>query len=241
MMLSRKSFLVSLAASDDRALWQGGFVSMGVGSARLVSIGRRKGCENAIMPPLPTGMFRHMPKASVGCAWQASIVALYSDRIDVTRRDYRYGESIGETWRIDFPFRHNSAAPYLLADSARAPQFPEGAGVIVEERVGMRQPDMAEERQITVKMPAARGDGPYARVFYYRVEVLDADGVVLKESKVVQEDVAFAERRTLRTQGWCTFAVDELPRGRPLRFRVYPQNTSGREGRPITSKPVTLE
>ena len=36
------------------------------------------------------------------------------------------------------------------------------------------------------------------------------------------------------------FAKDELPRGVALRFRVYPQNTSGKEGRPITSEPITL-
>ncbi len=229
-----------VTVSDDRAIWQGGFVSMGAGSARIVSIGRRTGYENMSMKPWPEGVIRHMPSARVGRAWQASIVTVYANRVEVTRRDYMYGESIGEPWLMDFPFRHDPGSPYLVADSARAPQFPEGAKVTVSEQEGPRQPDRVNEMQMRVVVPAAIGDGPYARVFYYRVEVLDAEGRTLKERKVVQQDLAFAERRTIKTNGWCAFAKEELPKGVELRFRVYPQNTSGKEGRPITSAPVTI-
>ena len=229
-----------ITVSDDRAVWQGGFVSMGAGSARLVSVGRRAGCENIGMKKWPEGVFRHMPSVRGGKAWQASIVKVYADRVEVTRRDYQNDDSLGERWRIDFPFRHNAQAPYLIADAARAPQFPEGAKVKVAEKNGKRQPDHVKEAQVHITMPAAIGDGPYARVFYYRVEVLDAAGKVLKDRKVVQQDAALAEMRTVKTDGWCVFAKDELPRGVALRFRVYPQNTSGKEGRPLTSEPITL-
>ena len=229
-----------ITVSDDRAVWQGGFVSMGAGSARLVSVGRRAGCENIGMKKWPKDVFRHMPSVRGGKAWQASIVKVYADRVEVTRRDYLNEESLGEHWRIDFPFRHNAQAPYLIADTARAPQFPEGAKVKIAEKNGKRQPDHVKEAQVHITMPAAIGDGPYARVFYYRVEVLDAAGKVLKDRKVVQQDAALAEMRTVKTDGWCVFAKDELPRGVALRFRVYPQNTSGKEGRPITSEPITL-
>ena len=110
----------------------------------------------------------------------------------------------------------------------------------IAEKNGKRQPDHVKEAQVHITMPAAIGDGPYARVFYYRVEVLDAAGKVLKDRKVVQQDAALAEMRTVKTDGWCVFAKDELPRGVALRFRVHPQNTSGKEGRPITSEPITL-
>ena len=229
-----------ITVSDDRAVWQGGFVSMGAGSARLVSVGRRAGCENIGMKKWPKDVFRHMPSVRGGKSWQASIVKVYADRVEVTRRDYLNEESLGEHWRIDFPFRHNAEAPYLIADTARAPQFPEGAKVKIAEKNGKRQPDHVKEAQVHITMPAAIGDGPYARVFYYRVEVLDAAGKVLKDRKVVQQDAALAEMRTVKTDGWCVFAKDELPRGVALRFRVYPQNTSGKEGRPITSEPINL-
>ena len=110
-----------ITVSDDRAVWQGGFVSMGAGSARLVSVGRRAGCENIGMKKWPEGVFRHMPSVRGGKAWQASIVKVYADRVEVTRRDYQNDDSLGERWRIDFPFRHNAQAPYLIADAARAP------------------------------------------------------------------------------------------------------------------------
>lgn len=229
-----------ITVSDDRAVWQGGFVSMGAGSARLTSLGRRPDCENMGMKPWKPGVIRHMPSASSGRAWQASIVTVYADRVEVTRHDYCYDESLGAPWRIDFPFRHDSEKPYLLADSARAPQFPAEAKVAVAEQEGKRMPDRVKEPQVRITVPAAIGDGPYARTFYYRVEVLDAAGKVLKDRKVVQQDAALAEMRTVKTDGWCVFAKDELPRGVALRFRVYPQNTSGKEGRPLTSEPITL-
>ena len=229
-----------ITVSDDRAVWQGGFVSMGAGSARLVGVGLRADCENVGMRKWPKNVFRHMPSVRGGKAWQASIVTVYADCVEVTRRDYLNDESLGEPWRIDFPFRHNAEAPYLIADAARAPQFPEGAKVKVAEKNGERQPDRVEEAQVHLTMPAALGDGPHARVFYYRVEALDAVGKVLKERRVVQQDAALAEMRTVKTDGWCVFAKDELPKGVPIRFRVYPQNTSGKEGRPITSEPISL-
>ena len=229
-----------ITVSDDRAVWQGGFVSMGAGSARLVSLGRRAGCENTGMKPWPKGVFRHMRSAQVGRAWQASIVKVYADRIVVTRRDYLNDESLGAPWYIDFPFRHDAEHPFLVADAARAPQFPKGAKVTVAEKMGKRQPDNVKEAQVHLSVPAAIGDGPHARVFYYRVEVLDADGKTLLERKAVQDEIGFAEERTIKTDGKCGFAKDELPKGVALRFRVYPQNTSGKEGRPITSDPITL-
>ena len=229
-----------ITVCDDRAMWQGGFVSMGAGSARLVSVGRRTGCENIGMKKWPDGVFRHMPPARSGTSWQASIVKVYCDRVEVTRHDYLNDESLGEPWRIDFPFTYDAKAPYLIADAARAPQFQGGAKVTVSEKTGKRQPDLAMEPQVYVTVPAAVGDGPHARVFYYRVEVLDAEGKTLKERKVVQRDLALAEMRTVKTVGWCVFAKDELPKGIAIRFRVHPQNTSGREGRAITSAPVVL-
>ena len=178
--------------------------------------------------------------ARAGLAWQSSIVTVYADRVEVTRRDSMYGETLGEPWRVDFPFHHDPVAPYIVADVALAPQFQEGAKVEVSEREGTRMPDRSKERQVWIAFPAAIGDGPYARVFYYKVEALDSTGGTLKERKVMQRDVAFAEQRTVRTNGWCVFARDELPRGVKIRFRVYPQNTSGKEGRPIVSEPVSI-
>ena len=231
-----------ITVSDDRAVWQGGFVSMGAGSARLVSVGRREGCENTGLKPWPDGVFRHMGGASSGGAWQASIISVYADRVVVTRHDYRHDEPLGEPWRLDFPFRHDSAAPYLVADAALAPQFPEGAAVKVLERKGLRRPDRLEERQVWVKVPAAVGDGSHARAFYYRFEVLDdATGKTLMERKVVQDDTSLAEPRTRLKDGWCAFAKAELPVARTVRFRVCPMNTSGRAGRPVESAPFMVK
>ena len=231
-----------VTVSDDRGIWQGGFVSMGAGSARLTSVGRHKDCENGGFKPWPEGVVLHMGGVQSGGAWQASIITVRPGRVEVARRDYRYGEDIGEPWRLDFPFRHDKAAPYMVADAARAPQFRPGAAVAVKEGMGKRRPDHVKERQVHVSVPAAWSDGPHSRAVYYRFEVLDAaTGNMLMQRKVIQDFLSLAEPRTCEKPGWCAFARDELPAGKALVFRVYPLNAAERAGRPLESAPFTVK
>ena len=228
--------------SDDRGIWQGGFVSMGAGSARLVG-GGRAGCDNMPVGKKPKpGAFFHTSVPKGPSAWQASIITVYSDHVEVDRREYRMGEQLGAPWTLDFPFRHNKAKPFMVADAARAPQFPAGAVVEISERVGTRRPDKAKEAQIVLSVPSAAGDGPHARTFHYEFEVVDAStGAVVAVRRTLQEMVYYSEARALERKGWCAFAKYELPQGMPLRFRVTPCNAAGRKGSPLESSEYVVK
>ena len=215
---------------------------MGAGSARLVG-GGRAGCDNMPVGKKPKpGAFFHTSVPKGPSAWQASIITVYPDRVEVDRREYRMGEQLGAPWTLDFPFRHNKAKPFMVADAARAPQFPAGAAVEITERVGTRRPDKAKEAQVVLSVPSAAGDGPHARTFHYEFEVVDAaTGAVVAVRRTLQEMVYYSEARALERKGWCAFAKYELPQGMPLKFRVTPCNAAGRKGSPLESSEYVVK
>lgn len=247
LMRHRNLFAVSghshISCADDNGLWQGGFVSMGAGSACSPGPGRRADYENGNPHPRqwPKGVFKHMPGVSGGKAWQASVVTVYADRLTIDRRDYLNGESLGEPWEMAFPFVHDAKKPYLVAQAARAPEFAAGAKVAIERKRGKRRPDGVEEDQVWVKTTAARGDGAHARVISYRFAAIDAEtGRLLVEKRVLQDWIACSEDRAARRPAWCAFALSELPKGRALKFSVEPFNAAGRAGRAIKSEEFAI-
>ena len=230
-----------ISVADDRGLWQGGFVSMGVGSAGGPGPGRRGEFENGNPKSWPEGTVKHMRAVAAGKAWQASVVTVYPDRLTVDRRDFFHGESLGATWTIGFPFRHDAAHPYLLADAAAAPEFPAGAALSVSVANGPRRPDEQDERQLVIRGPAAVGSGPFARVTSYRVSVVRRDGSEVRACDVLQDGIVEAESRAVKRGMSCAFALAGLPEGEPLAVCVVPRNTSLREGRPLRSKAFAIE
>ena len=243
LMRHRNLFAVSghshISCADDNGLWQGGFVSMGAGSARLPGPGRRADYENGNPHPSqwPKGVIKHMPCVSGGKAWQASVVTVYADRLTIDRYDYLNGESLGEPWDVAFPFAHDAASPYVVAREARAPQFPADAKISVAYKRGKRRPDDVEEDQIHVSVAAALGDGPHARAVSYIFAAIDAEtGKTILEKPVLQDWIACSEGRAARRPAWCAFALSELPKGRALKFSVAPLNAAGRSGRDMESK-----
>lgn len=243
LMRHRNLFVVSghshISCADDSGLWQGGFVSMGAGSARLPGPGRRADYENG--NPAPSqwtkGEFKHMPCVSGGKAWQASVVTVYADRLTIDRYDYLNREPLGEPWDVAFPFVHDTGNPYVVARAARPPEFAAGATVLVERKRGRRRPDDVEEDQVWVKTSAARGDGAHARAVSYIFAAIDAEtGLRIAEKRVLQDWIACSEDRASCRPAWCAFAFSELPKGRPLRFSAVPLNAAGHAGRAIESK-----
>ena len=231
-----------ISIGDDRALWQGGFVSLGAGSARCPSHGRRKEYENgAPKLPWPDGEYRHMPSARSGKGWQASIIEVRRDGLTIVRREFYNGESMGSDWHVPFPFRHDASRPYILADAAAAPEFPADATVVVTETEGKRRPDGAIVKLVRVRTPAACGAAPGSRVLAYRFTVIEAaTGKVILERRALHDCITVSEIRARRMPCWCAFARTDLPAGMPLKVRVEPLNASLRAGRPIESAEFTL-
>ena len=227
-----------VSCAEDCGLWQGGFVSMGAGSARLPGPGNISsgGFDNGNPRPWPEGLVLHSPSVSGGKAWQASVVTVFSNRVVVDRYDYLAGESLGEPWEVEFPFRHDAAKPYRIANAAKAPAFPEGAKVDISKIAGKRRPDRVAEEQIRVRVPTALGDGPYARTIFYRFAALDAaTGAKLLEKSILQDWLTCSERRAATRGARCSFVASEFPAGAKVKFSVTPFNAADLAGRPILS------
>jgi len=218
--------------SDAKAIWCGGFASMGAGSLRRISM-RNDGAENT-----PPGHHapRRMAPVERGEAAHSSIITVYKDMVVVERYEHRHEESLGAAWELPFPFRHDAAHPFQVADGASVPEFPAGAAVDVRMRDGKVYPLGESERQVRLSFPAAVGRGPCARAIEYLVTAEDADtGAVFATRRVLQDCYALSERRAVEHPGRCAFGTCELPRGATLRFKVTPLNAAGRVGRPIFS------
>ena len=221
------------SVSFDDSLWLGGFASMGAGSSRLVS-GRRDVYNFGVKKD--SGETRHMTAPPSGGAQQSSILTVYRDHVVVSRYEHKYDEPLGEDWDIPFPFPHDAARPYVVADAAAAPEFPAGAAIEVSRQDGFLYPAKTPERQVVLSFPSALSVGPHSRVMRYRVVVAKADGTLVAERVVSPPLVCLSERQSAKSPGTCAFGPGELPCGETLCATVTPLNAGGRAGRPILGK-----
>ena len=209
---------------------------MGAGSTRIVS-GRRDVYNAEIKKG--SGTTRHMSAPPSGGAQQSSVLTVYRDRVVLSRYEDKYGEALGEDWDIPFPFPHDAAKPYRIAEAAVAPEFPMGAAIKVAEKDGFLYPVGTSEKQVILTFPSASSVGPHSRVMRYRVVVAKENGTAVIERIVSPAFVCLSERQSLMTPGVCAFGADELPHGEKLRVTVTPLNAGGRGGKSI-SKVIIL-
>ena len=219
-----------VSVSLDDSLWLGGFAAMGAGSSRIAG-GRRDVYNTGVRKS--SGVTRHMSAPSSGGAQQSSILTVYRDHVVLSRYEHKYGEPLGEDWDIPFPFPHDAAKPYFIAEAAAAPEFPAGAAIEVAQTDGFLFPDKTPEKQVQLTFPSASSVGPHSRVMRYRVVVAKSDGVVVIERLVSPAFLCLSERRTLKEPAVCAFGLDELPRGEKLVATVTPLNAGSKGGKPI--------
>lgn len=228
---------------NDCGLWQGGFVSMGCGSARIPALGGFEGKYDNV--PVKSIQNRHWhTQPPKGKAWQASLITVYEHEITIERRDFFFepkGESIGSMWTLGFPFQHDAKHPYAIANSALPPQFPAKAKVSIRKGKGRRRPENEVENQIVFSVSAsALSDGEYSRACFYRFDVCSEDNRVIVSRSVVQDGWMNAEARCVKKSVICAFAEEELPQGVSVKVRVTPMNAVLREGRPLEAGPFAL-
>ena len=236
-----------LNVGNDRAIWQGGFVSMGSGSSYGTAIGGFGGeYDNTSCKKPEPGQVWHSPMVK-GPAWQTSVISVYDDYIYVERFDLKYdekGENLGEPWKVEFPFRHDAKHPYLIADAASAPGFGEGVKISFREERGLRRPEKVKEDQLIVSVSeGALSDGDHSRPGFYRFELLDSEGRAILTRSVVQNKWSNNERRAQKEKVECHFGSEEVRvkseevggKSEEVRARVTPMNASGKAGAAILS------
>lgn len=227
--------------SDERAIWQGAFTSIGCGT--LAAPSRTPGragldlydssaafdIENVKRDSDIVSVMDVVESNANGRC--ALLVDVYDDKMRISRLQMPARRTIGYDWVV--PLGDESARPFAFvarAKKALAPEFPSTARLVVEKT------EVKGRAGIALTFPVAdaiRG----ARAYEYEVTVV-GDGGERSVHRVLppgyngsEEDPAAA------LNPHCELALDRLPKssGR-LRFEVRPRECFGRTGRAIAAE-----
>lgn len=216
--------------TDDRCIWQGKFTSVGTGSLRYIfSQYWRENGENH------GGVVKQMKILPEHTGRQGMLVKVYDNRMVFVRREFVYGESLGQDWVVPL----DGTRPFAFEprrERAIAPSFAPGAKVEVSRAMGKDRRGK-ETDQIKVRFPAAMPSAT-SRVHDYEVTALayheDVDYPVATK-RVLSESYFLPPTREAKA-GYIVFATSELKGAKEVRFAVRPLECFGRKGREIYSE-----
>ena len=227
--------------TDERTVWQGAFTSIGTSSLSYTSLdynfrenagGNSYGCKEA--------RTRQMGRVPTGDGKQGMLFTVCDDHIRIERREFVWGESLGDDWILpvgkaaERPFVYAKRIPVRLA-----PEFAEGAEVkaaFVPPKAEKDKPAPKAPTHVSVTFPAAETRAK-CRVFEYEVQAViveDDVEMVATTRRVIAPDFHLPASKAGKA-GNCVFALAELPKGVHLRFDVSPIECFGKKGRAIRS------
>ena len=230
--------------TDERSVWQGAFTSIGTSSLAYSSLdynfrenasGNDYGCDEK--------RNRQMGRVFTGDGRQGMLFTICDDHIRIERREFTWGESLGDDWIL--PIGKAAEKPFAYAKRVRgrvAPEFPEGAVVkvaLVPPKAEKDKPAPKEPTHVEVTFPHAETKGK-CRVFEYEVQavVVEDDVEMVATTRRVLAPDFFLPPSKAGLDGSCVFALSELPKGKKgihFRFDVSPIECFGKKGRAISS------
>ena len=228
--------------TDERTVWQGAFTSIGTSSLSYTSLDynfRENAAGNGY--GVQERRARQMPRLVTTDGKQGMLFTICDDHIRIERREFVWGESLGDDWIL--PVGKGAEKPYAYAKRTPvrlAPEFPRDAEVKVAKiPAGKDKDGKPTPERLEVSFPAAEARGK-CRVFEYEVRaVVVADDVelVAASRRVIAPDFHLPAPKAGK-RGSCVFACSELPPKTPLRFDVQPIECFGRKGAAISSPVV---
>ena len=228
--------------TDDRTYWQGAFTSINTASLRYASYdyslrenigGNGSGFHGENR--------RHrMAQKPQDDGNQGQVVSFWRDHLAVERREFCYGESLGDELVIPLPAAESKPFSYAARAAKRsAPEFAEGAAVKVE----FAEPkDEKDFHHIELTFPAA-AEVNRCRVSEYEVTaVLVEDDVELVQAqrRMMSPDHYLPRTKLVDTVGF-TFAKEDLPIKGHYRFEVRALECFGKKGDKIVSPIVEVK
>ena len=225
--------------TDERSVWQGAFTSINTSSMRYSShdYSCREnapgnscgyGGENRVhaMQPFDTSKGR-----------QGMLVSVFEDRLEIERREFFYGENLGDNWIVPIPACVDGPLSYSRRAAKRsAPEFARDAKVEV-----CVKEDAKGKRIVEVKFPPAHAVDD-CRVNEYEVTatlVEDDFDLVQAQRRVLAADFHLPASKC-GMDGTCAFFLDELPKKGHYAFSVRPIECFGKKGTAISSGVVAL-
>ena len=226
--------------SDDRAVWQGAFTSIGAGCLHEASAGidYRNVNYNWHVPSRTKAMRLTEWIPQGGCF---SVIDVFADHLVMHRRSAVFDEPAGEDWAIPLPAAIGKGFDFKVrAAQTVAPEFGAGAKPVVSF-CAKGHPEQAKryagEPCVAVDFPPAQT--PNGIVCEYIVTAKLLDGPEIVRTKVVPNGFGLSKAR-MTIPGTCLFRTCELASERPVVFSVTAGECFGKKGRPIVSAPFSL-
>ena len=232
--------------TDESAIWQGEFTSVGTASLRYGGGGFADpapcGYENGRTPKVD-GVDRDAADAakvmgdevSPSRKWnarQGMLVSVYDDRIVFHRRDFINREALGDDWVMPLPAAESRPfAPEANKVRTTPPRF--AAGAKLKLSVGKRKPRKGEPVDAVVfEFPAAWAE-PGVRPFDYEL-VCEQDGKEVFKRYLSDKGFSYARHRAERLVH-AAVPKSAFPAGR-CTVRVVPRNVNYVKGEPLSAE-----
>ena len=229
--------------TDERSVWQGAFTSINTASLRYVSTdyalrenigGNGTGYRGETRP-------HRMAQLSTGDGRQGMLVSIYDDHLAIARREFVYGESLGDDWVVPLSAANETYSYAKRAAQRVTPEFAAGAKVAVAITPKKDEKDEKDFTHVTLTFPAAETRNK-CRVCEYEVTAIlceDDVDLVQAQRRMMSPDHYMPESKLVKEVTF-VFAAEDLPLKGHYRFEVRPVECFGKTGAAIVSETVKV-
>ena len=226
--------------TDERTVWQGAFTSINTSSLKYASsdYSLRENFKGNGYGFRGENRAHRMPRLGTGDGRQGMLVSYFDDHLVIERRDFVYGQSLGDDWVVPLPAANGTYSYAKRAARRVTPEFAADAKVAVTVTPKKGEKDFT---RVTLEFPAAEMRQK-CRVYEYEVTaVLHEDDVDLVQAqrRMMSPDFHLPVSKLVKKAQF-VFAAEDLPAKGCYRFEVRPVECFGRKGAAIVSDEVKI-
>ena len=226
--------------TDERSVWQGAFTSINTASLKYTST------DYALRENIRRNGYGYggekrphrMAQMETGDGRQGMLVSVFADHLAIERREFVYGESLGDDWVVPLPAANETYSYAKRAAKRVSPEFAAGAKVAVAITPKKDEKDFTH---VTLTFPAAEIRGT-CRVYEYEVTAIlceDDVDLVQAQRRMMSPDHYLPVTKLAQEVSF-VFAAEDLPLKGRYRFEVRPVECFGRKGAAIVSETVEV-
>ena len=226
--------------TDERSVWQGEFTSINTSSLKYSS--KDYACRENVGSNSYgyRGEKRKHATTRINTSdgRQGMLVSVFADRLEIERREFVYGESLGPDWIVPLPARTNGPMAFQSRALKRsAPEFSADVeiGVCVKET-------QEGKKSIEVSFPSAHAvDGCRVNEYEITVTLVEDDfDLIQAQRRLLAADFYLPESQCGK-ENVCVFSFNELQlKGRYV-FSVRPIECFGKKGAAKTSRALDVK
>ena len=226
--------------TDERTVWQGAFTSINTSSLKYSS------CDYSLRENIygngqgfrGENRTHRMPSISGGGGRQGMLVSYFDDHLAIERREFVYGESLGDDWVVPMPAANETYSYAKRAARRVTPEFAADAKVAVKVTPKKDEKDFTH---VTLTFPAAEIRSKCRTMEYEVTAVLHEDDVDLVQAqrRMMSPDFHLPVSKLVKEVRF-VFAAEDLTAKGNYRFEVRPVECFGKKGAAIVSDEVRI-